>query len=164
MRTLERLDEMGKRVFQKRKASFRDYWRMVRNLPSFSKEVTRALHKLNDELKKRKETVAIQGNRSGVRSQPLPLAHIKERSQTGEMLFVVPIGGSPCISFDLAQVTDTGITFGSDETILTHMDDYSAVVYLDETSTAFREKNRFFLQSGRIQEFLATGGKLSEIR
>lgn len=163
MKNLDRLEKLEKQVFSKPRANPRDYWRMVRNLPRFTKEVVAALRTLDQKTAALalKQTVA---GKVAAKVEVLPLSKVTANSHDGAMLIIIPAGEQKTISFDMADVRDAQISFGSDSTVLTHRNDYASIVYLGEVAPVFQQTNRFFLESGRLSEFLALGSEVKRLR
>lgn len=163
MRNLERLEKLEAQVFSKSRATPRDYWRMVRNLPRFAKEVVAALRSLDQKTAALSLEQTVDG-KAAVKFEAPPLSRITANSHDGAMLIIIPTGERKTISFDMANVRDAQISFGSDSTILTHRNDYASIVYLGEVAPVFQQTNRFFLESGRLSEFLVLGREVKRLR
>ncbi len=172
MKSLKQLEQLEARIFHKENPSIRDLWRMVRHLPKLVGSLVATLKILNEQ--QRKENVTASKSipvahkalveTLDVTTSVLSLSKIREHSRTGNFLIVFPNQEARNFTLNGAVSHDIKLSFGSSETLITHQDDYSVVIYQNEPCQQFRANNLYSLESGRIVEFLASGGETHEYR
>ena len=76
MKNLEKLEQQEARVFARPRASLRDYWRMVRNLPHLVKDIVRTLGRLDGRLTRIENASQAPHTKGGRPERALPLSAI----------------------------------------------------------------------------------------